>query len=73
VHGGGVDFLFKPLNREALRSKVKVFVEFQATVDAVAAAISKIELARASLARLRERGLSTLTREGETEWERSRS
>jgi len=140
---GAVDFLFKPINRYALRSKVKVFVELYTrrceladanerleqanakllaladaeatsssalrqahddlgtryrelrgthgqpietttlrsldgfpvletgiTADPMIAAVNRIQLARASLARLRERDLSNLTQEGEAECHR---
>lgn len=46
---GAVDFLFKPLNREVLRSKVRVFVELHSSRRELAAANARLEAANTKL------------------------
>jgi CheY-like chemotaxis protein len=51
---GAVDFLRKPVNREALRSKVKVFVELYTARRELADANERLEQANAKLLALAE-------------------
>ncbi len=51
---GAVDFLFKPINREALRSKVKVFVELHTKRRELADANERLQQANAQLLALAE-------------------
>lgn len=49
---GAVDFLFKPVSREILRSKVRVFVELYESRHELAEANRRLELANAKLLEL---------------------
>jgi CheY-like chemotaxis protein len=51
---GAVDFLFKPINREALRSKVNVFVELHARRRELADTNARLEAANSKLLALAE-------------------